>query len=451
MARIIVGVLLALQAGAAAFQAHSVTAARTTVFTSERSQPCTCLELPPAGVLVTIASGAAILLRPESALWGLFEGDPDPSDEAKYLTSILCRPEGWDLSMEMDGGAEISISLAFENDERFRAYPQGTATLLRPSKFISSQAAALWSVDVADEDEGFMPRAIEVCLPCDGIEAGDVRVPAGPIYLNADLQLDERATLVAQLTSGRADGNAVIRLSEGTVVMKQYAGLLGAATGLSELKKIGSFEARPATPAARTPSPPIAPPPSPPPAPPLTLSSAAPTQTPTLFTSLTAPKVWSIGRRGMLAAAVAASPMAAMAADLSSLANQPLGGGSGTTPAMRILSAQADVKQLLDDEDTFRTMVIIGLPTTSLPLPPNLPFALFRQLESRVTDPDVFMDGAIEYVEYARDANDLLELARLARTNGGGPPAIRDYVERAIVAAKGARRALDRMVPLLPM
>ena len=55
-----------------------------------------------------------------------------------------------------------------------------------------------------------------------------------------------------------------------------------------------------------------------------------------------------------------------------------------------------------------------------------------------------------EYIEYTRDANDLIELARMSRTNGGGPAAVQDYLERAIFAAKGAGKALDRMVPLLP-
>ena len=38
----------------------------------------------------------------------------------------------------------------------------------------------------------------------------------------------------------------------------------------------------------------------------------------------------------------------------------------------------------------------------------------------------------------------------MSRTNGGGPLAVQDYLDRAMFAAKGAGKALDRMVPLLP-
>ena len=117
---------------------------------------------------------------------------------------------------------------------------------------------------------------------------------------------------------------------------------------------------------------------------------------------------------------------------------------------MDLLAAQVRVRKVLGDADTFRTMVAIGLPTDSLQLPPNLPFALFQRLEPTVKDPTTFMDAGIEYIEYARDANDLLQLARMSRTNGGGPLAVQDYTARCLAALKGAERALDRLVPLLP-
>ena len=56
-----------------------------------------------------------------------------------------------------------------------------------------------------------------------------------------------------------------------------------------------------------------------------------------------------------------------------------------------------------------------------------------------------------KYVEYARDANDLLALAQMSRTNGNGAAAAMDYLDRALVSLRGAGKALDRMVPLLPM
>ena len=83
-------------------------------------------------------------------------------------------------------------------------------------------------------------------------------------------------------------------------------------------------------------------------------------------------------------------------------------------------------------------------------MPPNILFNLFKRLEPAVGDPDTFMDAAIEYIEYTRDANDLVALAQMSRKNGGGPQALQDYLDRSIVAAKGAAKALERMVPLLP-
>ena len=85
--------------------------------------------------------------------------------------------------------------------------------------------------------------------------------------------------------------------------------------------------------------------------------------------------------------------------------------------------------------------------TGQLRMPPNLSFALFKELEPRVKDEGAFMDAAIEYVEYARDANDLFALALLSRTNGGN---VEDYLDRSLVAFRGADKALRRMVPLLP-
>mmetsp|Transcript_24460 Transcript_24460/g.78615 ORF Transcript_24460/g.78615 Transcript_24460/m.78615 type:complete len:186 (-) Transcript_24460:105-662(-) len=119
-----------------------------------------------------------------------------------------------------------------------------------------------------------------------------------------------------------------------------------------------------------------------------------------------------------------------------------------------ILQAQRTTQRLLADEDTFRTMVAIGLPTGSLQMPPQLLFSSFKKLEDTVSDPGAFMDAAIEYVEYTRDANDLVELAALDRKNGDpNDPrtaiAVQDHLDRSMVAARGAAKALDKMVPLL--
>ena len=120
-----------------------------------RCPPCTLIELPPAGIMVTVASGLAILLRPDSALWGVLP-DPEPSEEATQLTNALCRPDGWDFKLTLGDSTDFSIRLAFERDLRFTAYPQGSAQLLRSSRFLDN--SGLWSVEVLDED-GLVPNA----------------------------------------------------------------------------------------------------------------------------------------------------------------------------------------------------------------------------------------------------------------------------------------------------
>ena len=233
-----------------------------------RAHASTMFEIP-FGVGVTIASGLAILLRPESALWELIEGEPEPSEAADHLTASLCRSDGWEFKAEIgpeiarslggdgmlasssvSGSAEISLQLRFDVDERFRSYPQGTATLLRPSRFLSAdtgQPAGLWSVEV--DDEGGVPSALELRLQfSDGIElSGETLVPAGAVYYSAQLAADEGASRVAALTSGKMEGNQVIRFGDGRVTVKE-TGAIGMATGLYSLKVIGSFVARPAQP-----------------------------------------------------------------------------------------------------------------------------------------------------------------------------------------------------------
>ena len=85
--------------------------------------------------------------------------------------------------------------------------------------------------------------------------------------------------------------------------------------------------------------------------------------------------------------------------------------------------------------------------------PPVIPFEYFKRLEAEVAAQrrDAFMDARIEYIDYRRDARDLIELARLARRPGGaGLAAARDYVERAVPELEGCQKALNVMVPLLP-
>lgn len=355
------------------------------------------------------------------------------------------------------------MPLVFDRDLRFSAVSQGRTRLLRPSSFLSAQPTGLWSLEpIADDEEDDVVQALEVSIPCEGLTlSGCELVPPGQLYLTAQLELDARASRVAALTSGAVEGNGVLRFNDGRVVIKE-ASAIGAAVGVSTLTIVGSLEAKPMASRAPPPPPPAAlpvpPPPLPSPPPP---SSTSPPQTLSSSASLLSSMSSSmLPRRAWLAAAAsslavggsALLPAAALTTDLGALAGRPLGGGgeSLATSSFEILAAQAAAKKLLDDEETYKTMVTMGLPTSSLSMPPNLPFGLFKKYEPLVKDPDTFMDAAIEYVEYARDGNDLLALARMARTNGGGPSAVKDYVERAFESARGAAKALDRLVPLLP-
>ena len=126
-------------------------------------------------------------------------------------------------------------------------------------------------------------------------------------------------------------------------------------------------------------------------------------------------------------------------------------------PVLPVLAAQSNLRWLsnADDVATFKTMLKIGLPitpTSQLQTPPIIQFALFKAIEPTLPERDAgpFMDAAIEYVEYTRDADDLVSLAIGAKRQNAPLDIVDDYVERAITAAQGAKRAVDRMVPLLP-
>ena len=127
------------------------------------------------------------------------------------MAAALCRPDGWEfraqtgsevarslggtgrLATGKSGTAELSLSVAFERDERFGSYPQGTARLLRPSKFVADKPLGLWSVEVDETpDGGLRPTAIELRLRCDTplVLSGETVIPEGELYLSATLEAD---------------------------------------------------------------------------------------------------------------------------------------------------------------------------------------------------------------------------------------------------------------------
>ena len=121
---------------------------------------------------------------------------------------------------------------------------------------------------------------------------------------------------------------------------------------------------------------------------------------------------------------------------------------------MPVLAAQSNLRWLsnADDVATFKTMLKIGLPitpTSQLQTPPIIQFALFKAIEPTLPERDAgpFMDAAIEYVEYTRDADDLVSLAIGAKRQNAPLDIVDDYVERAIAAAQGAKAGPTDALP----
>ena len=229
------------------------------------------------------------------------------------------------------------------------------------------------------------------------------------MYLSGVVSLDERATRVAALTSGRVQEGAMLRCDEGRVLVKEYVGALGAAAGITELKVVGSFEARPAGPAPPGAAPPAAadaisvvaapstsprpssrppsspPPSSPPPSSPQPSAWSSP-QPARLGSAKGLPALASIlNRRGSLAAAAAAltasvataTATVAWAADLQELAGRPMGGvgaaGGAFPGVLPILGAQQSARKILEDEATFKTA---APPAENIKTPTNRPRSL---------------------------------------------------------------------------
>ena len=77
--------------------------------------------------------------------------------------------------------------------------------------------------------------------------------------------------------------------------------------------------------------------------------------------------------------------------------------------------------------------------------------AAFRVAERSALPPPMRADTCQSTAfEYQRDAKDLLALAVLGCVNGAGSEAVQDYVDRSLLSVRGADKALQRMVPLLP-
>ena len=89
--------------------------------------------------------------------------------------------------------------------------------------------------------------------------------------------------------------------------------------------------------------------------------------------------------------------------DVQSIGSSGSSSSSASAESFAILAARQEVKKILADDEAlnaFRTMVSIGLPVPGIPV---ILFQSFKRLEQKVRNPDVFMDAAIEYVEFTRE------------------------------------------------
>lgn len=220
-----------------------------------RSPPPRCLEPPPAGVVVTVLSGLAILGRPDSALWALFEGDAEPGAEAQSLTASLSRREGWDVSCEIGapvarelggsgelargGGAadlRLDVIVAFEQSAARR--PCGYASLLRPSRLLMSNGA--WEVVAADEQTD-APTAMQwrLALGPGGLSAGGETLiaPGTMLYFDAAIAADAAAESLAAISGVGSGGGC--RFEDGRISVLEDLGM-----GFSEFKVVGRWTAK---------------------------------------------------------------------------------------------------------------------------------------------------------------------------------------------------------------
>jgi len=233
-----------------------------------------CLEWPPAGIVVTILSGAFILGRPDSALWGLFDdGEETPSDAAQALTAALCRVDGWDLQVDVGttpveidpdergsaakllrelssgddegrgsiptqrGKAALSLCVLFERERR-DGPPRGVVRLLRPSRFFP-EGAGTWAVSAVDDE--LAPTAIEWTLECSGLDVGgETLIPDGTVFFNCAVAADAAGARLAALRSG-GDDSASAALRKGRLSIVR-SGALSQVTGLAPVRVVGTFE-----------------------------------------------------------------------------------------------------------------------------------------------------------------------------------------------------------------
>ena len=247
--------------------AHPIAAAAVTIATNDPSSF-------PAGLVVTIISGLAILLRPDSALWGLLQ-PPSLSEAAKARMEGVCRSDGWLVSAVLQPPPEprgratkllfgdkpcpsarsvLELLALFELDEAaIITDPAGPVRLLRESRWVNTRGPWTAFVDdngVATAVQWRLTTSTELRFGDDSGSSG----PSGTLQEGTTLQFDgllragAASGRIAALTEGAPSDAAT---SEGLIICDgrirvQVPSQLSLTLGVAEFRTVGTFSARPA-------------------------------------------------------------------------------------------------------------------------------------------------------------------------------------------------------------
>lgn len=118
-------------------------------------------------------------------------------------------------------------------------------------------------------------------------------------------------------------------------------------------------------------------------------------------------------------------------------------------PALPITAAQRGIDALLADEEAFRAVVTMGLPTGPLQMPPALEKGVFLNLELSATDPAALRAAAQAYMLEAAKADENLTYAEGAQLQGDSE-SIRTNLDAAFAAVRKCQASLQRVLAEVP-
>ena len=118
-----------------------------------------------------------------------------------------------------------------------------------------------------------------------------------------------------------------------------------------------------------------------------------------------------------------------------------------------LLMAKRAVENILENEENFRKLVRLSLPTGALQLPPEINPNVFERHAERCTDADAasLRAAARCYIRAAYDANELVEFAYRGRAQKRlSDEQVVEYLDGALTACRKCKDALGTIVALLP-